>query len=469
MPIAALAVLFHVWRASGSALQAALSGFAFGLGYFLAGVSWVYVSLHVYGAMPVVLAAIATFLFCAYLALFPALAGWLATRLARDPQWRQLAAMPSAFVLLEWIRGWLFSGFPWVTLGTSQAPEGPHSGLAPLVGGYGVSLAVAVTAALLAALVASAPWSRRRHVLLGALAIALAGPALLRLVAWTEPAGPAVPVALLQGNVPQNLKFRDDVRAKTLAEYRDRILAAKARIVVLPETALPAFIDRLPPGYLEDLRRHAIEARKDILLGALERRVAGERLQYFNSVVTVGEGAPQSFRKRHLVPFGEFIPPGFPWVLSVLQIPLTDFSRGDAVQPPLRAAGLPIAVTICYEDIFGEELIAQLPEAQLLLNVSNTAWFGESFASDQHLQSSQMRSIETGRWSVRATNTGVTAAVNERGRVVARLPQFTTGTLVVQAIPFRGTTPYVRWGNSVMLALAFAMLGSAALRGRAAG
>jgi apolipoprotein N-acyltransferase len=183
-------------------------------------------------------------------------------------------------------------------------------------------------------------------------------------------------------------------------------------------------------------------------------------------VVSLGEGASQSFRKRHLVPFGEFIPPGFRWVLAIFKIPLTDFARGDAGQPPLRAAGIPIAVTVCYEDIFGEELIEQLPEAQLLLNVSNTAWFGESFASDQHLQSSQLRSIETGRWSVRATNTGVTAAVNERGRVVARLPQFSAGTLVADVTPFQGTTPYVRWGNAVVIALFLGLLGLAAWRGR---
>jgi apolipoprotein N-acyltransferase len=272
------------------------------------------------------------------------------------------------------------------------------------------------------------------------------------------PAGAPITVALLQGNIPQNLKFLDEARARTLIDYRRMIEEAKARVVVLPETALPAFIDRLPPGYLEDLRRHAAESGKEILMGALERRLEGERFQYFNSVVRIGEGPQQSFRKRHLVPFGEFIPPGFPWVLAILKIPLTDFARGEAGQPLLRAAGVPVAVTVCYEDIFGEELIEQLPAAQLLLNVSNTAWFGESFASDQHLQSSQMRSLETGRWSLRATNTGVTAAIDERGRVVARLPQFTTATLNTSAVPFTGATPYTRWGNFPVLALLFTLL-----------
>jgi apolipoprotein N-acyltransferase len=466
VPIVALAILFRAWAASGSALQAFLTGFAFGLGYFLAGVSWVYVSMHVYGSMPAPLAAIATFLFCAYLALFPAFAGWLAFRAARDPHWRMLAAMPAAFVALEWLRGWLFTGFPWLTLGTSQAPVSPLVGFAPLLGAYGVSLLIAVAAALAAALIDTVPWSRRRHALLGGLAALFVAGALLRLVAWTAPAGEPIAFALLQGNVPQELKFRDDVRAKTLADYRRMVGEAKARVVVLPETALPAFIDRLPPGYLEELRRHAADSGKDVLVGAIEREFERERFRYYNSLVRVGEGAPQAFRKRHLVPFGEFIPPGFQFVLDVLKIPLSDFARGAAGQTAIRAGGAAIGVTICYEDIFGEEVIEQLPAAQLLLNVSNTAWFGESFASDQHLQASQLRSIETGRWSVRATNTGVTAAIDERGRVVARLPQFTTGALSTSVIPFTGTTPYVLWGNLPALAFIAVMLAAAAWRGR---
>ena len=468
VPMLALAVLFHAWTGSGSALQAALTGFAFGLGYFLAGVSWVYVSLHVYGAMPAVLAAVATFLFCAYLALFPALAGAIAWRLARRARWRLLAATPASFVLMEWLRGWLFTGFPWLNLGTSQAPASPVAGFAPVVGAYGVSLAVAGVAALCVALISSAAWSRNRFALLGGLVAIFAVGGALRLVEWTVPAGAPVTMALLQGNVPQNLKFRDETRAKTLIDYREMIRNANARVVVLPETALPAFLDRLPPGYLDELRAHALEAKKDILLGALERTVSGDRFAYYNSVVRLGDGAPQSFRKRHLVPFGEFIPWGFRWVLDILHIPLTDFSRGEATQPPLLAAGTAFGVTVCYEDIFGEELVTQLPEAKILLNVSNTAWFGESLASDQHLQSSQMRSLEMGRWSTRATNTGVTAVVDERGRVVSRLPQFTSGTLVESVVPRSGATPFVHGGNVPALLIAVAMLAVAAWRRRPA-
>ncbi|MBL0143648.1 MAG: apolipoprotein N-acyltransferase [Betaproteobacteria bacterium] len=467
VPIATLAVLFLAWSRSRSALQAAISGYAFGLGYFLAGVSWVFVSLHEFGHMPAALAAVATFLFCAYLAVFPAAAGWLAHRVSVAGLVRTLAAMPAAFVLLEWVRGWLFTGFPWLATGYSQVPASPLAGYAPVLGVYGVCLATALAAALLAAFAASVAWSRRRAVLAGAFIALLAAGGTLRLVSWTAPSGEPVTVALLQGNVPQHLKWRDDVRSRTLRDYHEQAVQSPARVVILPETALPAFIDQLPPGYLESLREHARSRGKDILIGTVERGFAGERFHYWNSVVRIGAGEPQSYRKRHLVPFGEFIPPGFGWVLAVLKIPLTDFARGDAGQALLVAGGTGWAVAICYEDIFGEEVIDALPQAGVLLNVSNDAWFGESLAADQHLQLSQMRALETGRWMVRATNTGVTAAIDEKGRVVTRLPQFTGGQLLASPVPRSGATPYVRWGNLAVLAILAAIAAGLLVQRRA--
>jgi apolipoprotein N-acyltransferase len=458
VPIVALAALFFVWRRSGSPRQAALSGLAFGLGYFLAGVSWVFVSLHEFGSMPAILAAVATFLFCAYLALFPAMAGWLVPRLAgRDPS-RRLVVAAAAMTALEWLRGWLFTGFPWLTLGTSQAPGSPLAGYAPLVGAYGTSLAVACAAALAVALAESLAWSRDRIGLLAALGALFLVGGLARLAEWTQPDGEPIAIALLQGNVPQDLKWQEEMRAKTLLDYRRMIFEAKARVVVTPETALPAFLDQLPADYVESLREHARRTGKEILLGTVEREMHGGNFDYYNSVVTLTGGAMQSYRKRHLVPFGEFIPPGFHWVLAVLKIPLSDFARGAPVQPPLRAAGVAFGVAICYEDIFGEEVIDWMPEARVLVNVSNDAWFGESFAADQHLQASQMRALETGRWMVRATNTGATAAIDEKGRVVSRLPAFTAGTLVEKVTPRSGMTPYARWGNVPALVLVVAML-----------
>ncbi len=471
VPVASLAVLFLAWGRSVSARQAALSGYAFGLGLNLAGVSWVFVSMHDFGHMPAALAAVATFLFCAYLALFPATAGWLAWRLSGAARPASLVAMPAAFALLEWVRGWLLTGFPWLAIGYSQVPSSPLAGFAPVLGAYGVSFAAAAAGAILAAFARSPAWSRRRAALAGAFIALLATGGALRAVDWTSPSGGPVPVALLQGNVPQQLKWREEVRARTLRDYHEQVVRSRARVVILPETALPAFLDQLPPGYLDSLREHARAAGKDILIGSVERSFAGERFSYWNSVVRIGAGETASYRKRHLVPFGEFIPPGFGWVLAVLKIPLTDFERGARDQPPLAAGGTKWAAAICYEDIFGEEVIDALPEAGILLNVSNDAWFGESLAADQHLQFSQMRALETGRWMVRATNTGVTAAIDEKGRVTARLPQFTRGELAAAPVPHAGSTPYARWGNWATLAILAIALGlaKAARRGKLGG
>ena len=467
VPIFALAIVFAVWERSATARQAALSGFAFGLGFFLAGVSWIYVSLHVYGAMPAVLAAVATFLFCAFIALAPALAGWLTVRFGRDDTTARLAIAPAAFMACEWIRGWIFTGFPWNTMGTSQVPSSPLAGFAPIIGVYGVSLAVAGVAALLAGLARSYAMSRARIAIVAAIAVAFLAGAGLRRVEWTEPAGAPVTVALLQGNVPQGLKWQDETRVATLLGYRRMIFEANARVVVLPETALPAFFDQLPPEYVASLLDHARATGKEILLGTVERDATGPRDDYYNSVVRLGGAGPASYRKRHLVVFGEFIPIGFNWVYAFLKIPLGDMARGAPRQPPIEAGGTSFGIAICYADLFGEEMIDFLPGAQVLLNVSNMAWFGDSLAPGQHLQASQARALETGRWMVRATNTGATAAIVETGRVVSRLAGFTKGTLVASVTPRKGMTPYARWGNAAAWILAAALFAYGIRRRRA--
>lgn len=460
--LAALAVLFATWRASGSAREAALSGFAFGLGYFHAGVWWVFVSLHEYGSMPAPLAALATFLFCSYLALFPALAGALTVRLAGASPGRRVLLAAPVLVACEWLRGWLFTGFPWLDLGTSQVGraglgESPLAGIAPYLGAYGVGLAVAGCAALAVEAVLARGRPKRAAACVVAIGSVFAAGAIGGRIEWTTPAGPPVSIGLLQGNVPQELKWREDMRTRTLLEYRRMIMETRARIVVIPETALPAFLDQLPRDYVSELRAHAREAGKEILIGTAEREPEGGDFRYYNSLVRLTGDRLEAYRKRHLVPFGEFIPPGFGFVLRVLRIPMSDFSPGAGAQGPLVAAGVPFGVAICYEDIFGAEMLDFVPRAQVLLNVSNVAWFGRSFAADQHLQFSQVRALETGRWMVRSTNTGATAAIDHRGRVVAALPQFTQGALLAEAVPRRGSTPYSRWGDWPALALVAAL------------
>lgn len=460
VPIAAFALLAWLWTREASARTAAWLGFAFGAGLFLVGVSWVYVSLHRFGMMPAPLAALATLLFCFYLALFPALVGYLQARLRTGPAVRLLLVIPALWTLAEWVRGWLFTGFPWLSLGYSQA-DGPLAGLAPVLGVFGVSFAAACAAGALVALL-----SARGPALLAALAslVALAaGGAALRGVEWTVPRGEPIDVALLQGNVPQELKFVPGRFEETLEIYARLADSTRARLVVLPETAIPRFLHEVDPRYLDRLAAGVRARGGDILVGVPV--LEGER-RYFNAVISLGASPPQRYEKTHLVPFGEFVPPGFGWIVGVLRIPLSDFARGAATQVPLAVAGERVAVNICYEDAFGEEIIRQLPEATLLVNASNVAWFGDSLAPPQHLRIARMRSIETGRTMLRATNTGVTAIVDHRGTVVARLPSFSKGVLEGRVQGRSGATPYVAAGNLPAVLGSFTALVLACWAGR---
>ena len=461
LALASFAVLIHLWmRAAPRACF--WSGFAFGLGLFGGGVSWVYVSLGQFGGMPAPLAGLATFLFCAFIALFPAAAGWLQARVPAADGVRACLIIPAAWTLFEWLRGWILTGFPWLSAGYAAAGW-PTQGYAPLLGVYGLSFVTLGTAGMLWGLVTK----KKIRFLVLLLAVVGAGEA-LRTVDWTAPVGDPVPAALLQGNIEQEMKFRPERYARILETYARLAEETNARLIILPETAVPQFYDRVEP---ESLARFDAAAKRnggDLLLGVPYREAQDS---YYNSVVTLGTSPRQAYHKVHLVPFGEFVPPGFGWVLHVLHIPLSDFSRGSPAQAPLAVAGQRVAVNICYEDAFGDEIARWLPEATLLVNVSNVAWFGDSLAPSQHLQIARLRAIETGRMHLTATNTGITAAIDRDGRVLARLPQFAAGRLEISAQGYAGATPYVRlrdWPTLIgaLLALAGASLIAVAKRSR---
>lgn len=453
-----LAVLFGLLAHTASRRAGFLIGLLWGLGFFIAGVSWVFISLSVYGGMPAWLAALATFLFCAVLALFPAAVGALQAHSGGRKRWRPpptlrlLLLMPLAWAVAEWVRGWLFTGFPWLAIGYSQAPASPLAGYAPLLGVYGVSFLLALAAALLAWLAmprrsaAQRAWAAVAIVALGV------GGQGLRGIDWTTPDGPPTTVALLQGNVPQDLKWRQEVALATLESYARMAAASPAQLIVMPETALPLFESDLPPAYREALASLGRENGGDVLTGLPTGSPDGA---YYNSVISLGSAPSQRYHKVHLVPFGEYLPlkAVWGWVIRVLDIPLSDFARGDPDQRPLAVGGQRVAANICYEDAFGAEIIRQLPEATVLVNVSNLAWFGDSFAPWQHAQMSQMRALETGRMMLRATNTGVTAIIDAKGRMLANLPLFTAGSLTGTIQGYAGSTPYLRWGNAPVLVL----------------
>ena len=469
LPVVTLAGLFYLWSQAANPRAAALSGFAFGLGLFLFGASWVYVSLHDFGAMPAPLAAIATLLFCVILALFPAGAGYACTRLHASRAIRFGLLAPAAWTLAEWMRGWVFTGFPWLAAGYSQIPASPLAGYAPLLGIYGVTLAVALTAGLIVVLGQRAT-DKARVILHPSSFILLALWAVgwgLSQITWTTPVGAPFNASLLQGNVAQDQKWRAERVRPTLEIYRLLTESAPGKLIILPETALPLFLEQVPQDYLAALAASARARDGDILIGVAERTASGE---YFNSVVSLGSAPQQAYRKSHLVPFGEFIPlrPVLAWIVNVLAIPLQDFSRGAPDQRPLAVAGQRVAINICYEDAFGEEIIRQLPEATVLANVSNVAWFGRSLAPRQHLQIAQARAIETGRSMLRATNTGVTAVIGPRGEVLAAAPEFEIATVTYAVQGYGGATPYVRWGNTAVLALCAVLIAAGGWLGRRA-
>ena len=443
--------------------EAALTGWFFGLGFFLVGVSWIFVSLSTFGGMPAPVAALATLLFCAAMALYPALAAMLFVRFAPPPGLRRAPIFAALWAISEWLRGWVLTGFPWLAIGYSQTPPSPLAGYAPLLGVYGVSLLTALVGAVFADDVLTRRRTPARLFALGAgITLVLAGAALSG-HAWTAPYGKPLSVALLQGNVAQDLKWRPEKLDESMRIYYQLMQDHPAQLTVLPETALPTVLSQLPGGYLEAMQRLATRRNGDLLFGI----VTGDRTSYANSVIALESGdrpGMQQYDKNHLVPFGEFVPPGFAWFMRLADIPMSDFTPGPNRQVPLRLGDQRIAVNICYEDAFGEEIIGALPKATLLVNVSNVAWFGDSLAPAQHLQIARLRALETGRMMLRATNTGMTAIVGTGGNIQALLPPFTRAALTGEVQGYVGSTPFTRWGNWPAMILALLMLAFARWR-----
>jgi len=415
--------------------------------------------MHDIGGMPAPLAAFATLVFCAFLALYPAAAGWLQARIPAGDAMRACLLIPAAWTLAEWLRSWMLTGFPWLSLGYA-AVGWPLEGYAPVGGVFALSFITLTLAGLIWLLAARRP--RAWYWLTLALAMVAGGEA-LRHIEWSSPASAPLSVALLQGNIEQSLKFDPARYARTLETYAELAEATQARLIILPETALPRFLDQVERDYLRRLDAVAQRNGGDLLLGVPTRKSNEE---FFNSVITLGVSPVQVYHKVHLVPFGEFVPPGFAWTLRVVDIPMSDFSRGTPGQRLLAVAGQRIAANICYEDAFGDEIAAQLPEATLLVNVSNVAWFGDSLAPAQHLQIARARAIETARMHLSATNTGISAAIDRDGTVRARLPQFAEGRLEVTTQGYAGATPYVRWRDWPVVVVSLGVLAAAALVAR---
>lgn len=464
--------------------RAAGLGAAFGGGLFVFGTYWLYTCLHVFGLVPVwltlVLQGALIALMSGYVAAlcYAANRFWLEAGATRD--W---LVLPALWVLLEWLRGWVLSGFPWLSLGYAFI-DTPLAGWAPLFGVYGLTWSAVSAAAGLHSVFAPGPrasrgertspdgadrpvWEHCRRVLVGLAAIAtlFLVPALLARHPWTRAAGAPMGVAAVQGAVSQDQKWLSNNREATLARYASLTGQAwGARLIVWPESALPVLAEDIP-DYLRGLREAGRAHHANFAIGLVNYEPA--TLRYFNGILVMSE-AGGWYYKRHLVPFGEYFPvPGFirSW-MRLMSLPYADFSPGSERQAILSAAGQKLGLTICYEDAYGSSQLEVLREATLLINVTNNAWYGDSTAPHQHLQISRMRALEAGRFLIRSANDGITAVIDPRGTVVAHLPQFEQAVLRADVQPMSGLTPYARFGNYPVIVGALAALGVAVWRRR---
>ncbi|MEE9493174.1 MAG: apolipoprotein N-acyltransferase [Gammaproteobacteria bacterium] len=425
--------------------RAAWYGWFFGLGMFGVGVNWIHISIHEYGNASFPLAILVTFVFVAFISLFTALVAWVCARFrTRSRGLDMLLLYPSIWVMTEWVRSWLFTGFPWLNLGYSQI-DSWLSASAPIGGVYATSWLMLFVSGLVALFLVSRNKVKLFSVFM--LGVVWASCWQLQKIEWSTPIGEPFQASLIQGNIPQDMKWRIEEQQATLQHYLELTATQKnSRLIVWPETAIPAYYDQVEESFIEPLRQELMQKNVSLVTGipVLDRN----DWKYYNAVISLSDPQHRYF-KQHLVPFGEYLPlrNWLVTILNFLPIPEADFSAGRHYQPLLTAAGYPFSSSICYEIAFGEQLLRDLPEAAWLINVSNDAWFGDSLAPHQHLEMARMRALETGRYLLRSTNTGISAGIDQKGRVIARTQQFKAEALPVTITPMGGITPYVHFGN----------------------
>lgn len=468
-PLAILcpAYLFLTWL-DATPRHAAKSGFLFTVGLFLAGTYWLYNTIHEVGHAPAWIAIFLMFGMVAILGGYTAALGYALARWVTGAGVRAKVGMvalslmlyPAAYTLLEWFRGWFLSGFPWFALGYSQT-DSPLAAFAPIAGVYGISALCAVSAGALVVLVIG---TLRARIIAGAVIVVIwASGVLLWQREWTEPVGRPITVAIVQGAVPQDVKWSVEYRDSTLELYRDLTLPHLGRDIILwPESALPDMPDQLR-GFVSYMWSAARARGSALITGML--RYGEDENDIRNGLLALDEEA-QWYDKRRLVPFGEVFPvPSFirSW-MRLQNLPYTDLTPGAADQPALEAAGTRIGATICYEDAYGAEQLEVLKEATLLVNVTNDAWFGDTTAAHQHLQISRMRVMEAQRPLLRAANDGISALILANGSVEKTLPRFKPDVLTGVVQPRTGLTPYAHVGNWPVIGVCSMILVLVALR-----
>lgn len=454
-PLAVLspALLLITWL-NCSVKRAMWRGFLFGLGFFGVGASWIYVSIHEYGNTGIFLSSFITIIFVLILSLFPTAQGYLLARFfPRNNISKLCLAFPCTWVLLEWVRSWFLTGFPWLILGTSQL-NSPLRGLAPIVGQLGLSFILTLSGALFIVAIKS----HRRHWYKSIVLLILiwCGAFALTPIQWTHAQNKPVTVSLVQGNIPQELKWSPGYLKTTLDIYFKLSYGHwKSQLVIWPEAAIPLLLQDAQ-GFVTSMGNIASDRHATFITGI----PVLNGFTYYNSMLISENNQQQLYYKRHLVPFGEYVPFSrlLRGMIGFFSIPMSDFSPGPAIQPDLKAAGMIIAPFICYEVAYESSSLAELPRANLLITLSNDAWFDRSFASAQHLELGRFRALETGRYHLFVTNTGITAIINPQGIVQASIPVDQPGVLTGTIQSMYGATPIVILGLTPFIILFFCLL-----------
>ncbi len=469
LALVSLLLLLASWQ-TVSLKRALWRGWLYGVGFFGGGVSWLAIPIANFGGLNFTLSLLLTAAFIAFIALYFAILGFFVAKYCPVAGNRRLLwlLLPALWTLLEWVRGWFLTGFPWLLMGYSQI-DAPLAGYAPILGVYGVTWTTVLSAVLLwSALLAG---NVRRLWLLLVLLWGLG--AVLRMVSWGEVQDKTLDVALVQASIAQELKFEPSETAPSLQRYlRLSQEHLDADLIIWPETAIPIYWHQAQT-FVARLQSLTAVSGVEFLIGVPEQRMTMDAIaklnhvDYNSAVHLKSQQPPEFYRKQHLVPFGEY----FPWQTQLaflwhrLHIPLSDFSAGDAQQPLLSFNGVKAGIAICYEDAYSALMQASAREAGFLINISNDAWFGRSIAPQQHLQIARMRALELGRSLLRATNTGITAVIDPQGRVVVQSKQFEEVVIRAKIAVIAGGSWYASLGNSpLLIIISFCLMAGFGLR-----